>query len=976
MSHELPTGKGARAALLSSIPFLLLVLMLAGPSVLRAQDEAASDPTPEDASSAAGDDLIQLSFEGVDVGFLVKWLAEFTGKSIVKHKEVQCQLTILSPERLPRAEALRLVYRALELEGFSVVETDTVLMILPVAKARELRPEIVNGQDELRGSRIVVKLVQLEHVTPDSIQSRLKAVLSGGAKVDIDAEAGTILITDTADNVALADELIEQLDQDNSSASSTEVVPLEHAKAEQLVPILEAVFARNAGAAPQQKPNPKQPKPPQAPAGGIKIKFIADTVSNRIVITAPPTRMDEIKDLIQTLDQEKPADVRVRVIDLEHVDAAELVREISPMYQKLRGQAFKDSIEISAHSRSNKLIVLSGSSNFEAIEKLVQSLDVPHGKNQEMRTVVLEHADAEEITEHMTQLFEDSDTGRDSYYYYRYAYDSDSAKDKVRFVADRRRNAVIIIGPKGTLDQVEEMVKALDDPVQTSSLIPRIFRLQYVSAFDVEELLDELFQKKTRERSYYYYDQPREYEDRDIGKLYGKVRVTSEFYTNSLIVSANSEEAFKAVKDIIDQLDQPTKTGDTTRMVRLRYAKSVTLANNLNIIFAQAGAPPRQGRNQRNQQNNNNRPQNNNAVAGGTTSFELEEEVQENEYFPWLGSAQQGGGRGTRGTQLQRPVSDLVGKVRVVPDARTNSLLISCNAHLIPEILQVVEQLDVPTAQVMIEATIVEVSSDFRDRLGIRWSPNGDAIFNQEDLDMSFLGSGSANYSEVFAGSALQDAVRTGILDSGARIDLLVQFLSKETGAKVKAEPRINVADNERGKLFIGSRVPFISGSLSTPEGGRSDSFDYIDVGIILEVTPHINDDGEVALRVRVESSQIRPGETLFGGAIIDTRNYRTDLTIQDRETLILGGIIQKESSEVERKVPLLGDIPLLGYLFKKVEAVEREVELMVFLKPRITRTPAEVRKLLEQERTRTPRIEAWNRLLEEQRLEAVDPED
>jgi type II secretory pathway component GspD/PulD (secretin) len=128
----------------------------------------------------------------------------------------------------------------------------------------------------------------------------------------------------------------------------------------------------------------------------------------------------------------------------------------------------------------------------------------------------------------------------------------------------------------------------------------------------------------------------------------------------------------------------------------------------------------------------------------------------------------------------------------------------------------------------------------------------------------------------------------------------------------------------------------------------------------------------EMGQNVRVESSQRVEGELLFGGAILRTRNYRTLMSVKDGETLLLGGIIQREDSEVERKVPFLGDIPLLGWLFKKKDKVSRDVELMVFLRPTVTRSPEDVRRLMKSERKRTPRIQEWRKNLDDEAAEEV----
>src|SRR5262249_50249944 len=186
-------------------------------------------------------------------------------------------------------------------------------------------------------------------------------------------------------------------------------------------------------------------------------------------------------------------------------------------------------------------------------------------------------------------------------------------------------------------------------------------------------------------------------------------------------------------------------------------------------------------------------------------------------------------------------------------------------------------------------------------------------------------------YTEDFGGhtAVLADsmrAIRSGLIDSTINLDFLIQFLRKTTEATVLAEPKLNVADNEVGRLFVGQQVPLIEHSQTTEVGWVSQSFTYKHGGGILEVTPHINNSGEVSLRIRTESSTIVPGQTLFGGAIIDTRNFRTDLTVKTGQTLVLGGIIQRQISDTLRKTPVLGSIPGLGWAFKKKDKTHREV--------------------------------------------------
>jgi general secretion pathway protein D len=181
-------------------------------------------------------------------------------------------------------------------------------------------------------------------------------------------------------------------------------------------------------------------------------------------------------------------------------------------------------------------------------------------------------------------------------------------------------------------------------------------------------------------------------------------------------------------------------------------------------------------------------------------------------------------------------------------------------------------------------------------------------------------------------GSALA-TLRSGVIDSSVSMDFLIQFLKKNVGATVLAEPQINVGDNETAKLFVGSQVPFIKDSQNTQVGSLNQSFSYKDVGVILEVVPHVNKDGDVNLKIRTESSTIQQGQTLFGGAILDTRNFKTHVTAHHGQTLVIGGIMQKQMSDSVRKVPVLGSIPGLGWAFKKQDKTVNEVELLVFLR-------------------------------------------
>ncbi len=861
---------------------LLAALVLAvGAFNLHAQAPATNSPAGPAATNAppllSTNEEIQVSFQGANVDMVVQWLSETTGKSVVKHPQVQCQITITSSKKLPARDAINLIYRALGLEGVTAVESGNSIFIVPEGKEPRMSPVLVEAENSVipDGRQRLVKIFQLKSVSGTEMKERIKAALSDKGVIEINDRSNQIIITDYNENLKLADGLISRLDTD------------------------------------------------------------------------------------------QPGDLTVRVIPLQHASAKDLVKEITPLYQKMSGKPASEPVEVSANERSNALIILSSESNFRSLKRIIETLDTADAQEKIMRLFPLQNADAEDVARQLKDLSADQNSNRSRYYYF--GPDPQQSAAKMNIVADRRRNTVIVQAPPGQMVSIAKTIAALDEPVGGEALAPKIYPLKFVSAVDIEDILNELFLKKQQPRTYFFYDEPPEpTADRDVGRLYGKVRITSEPYSNAIIITANSKENLQAVEDVLRQLDVPSSNGESTFRVGLKYAKAINVANSINVLFAKGGSPALRPVAQPNPQNPQPQQSSQQNSFQSQNSTPIERETKDDLYFPWLGGQPENVRTGDR--NAARQVSDLVGRVRVVPDHRSNSVLVSANVHLYPQVLKLVNELDMPTAQVLIEARIVEVASDAMDRLGVRWSPDGSKSFTAEDYDDSIIGKGKMNYLKGFGGmTQVTDtdrggvsALRSGLLDVSVNLDVLIQFLKKNTDASVLAEPQISVEDNETGKLFVGSQVPFIYQSQNTEAGSLNQSFTYKDVGIILEVIPHINVTGDVLLRMRVESSTIVPGETILGGAVIDARTFRTDMTAKSGETIVLGGIIQKQFSETIRKVPVLGDIPGLGWFFKKKDKTSREVELFVFLRPRVIRTAEDALKAEAEIESKTPLIQDW----------------
>ena len=840
--------------------------------------------TNADGSKTNISDDIQLSFQGANIDMIVQWLAQQTGKTVVKHPRVQCQLTITSSKKVAPRQAIVLVYRALALEGFTAIESAQSIMIVPEGQEPKMSPELVTGSitNLPAGRQKLVKVFSLKNVQATDLRDRIRIALTEKATLDIDERANQIIITDYNDNLRVAGDLIEALDTD------------------------------------------------------------------------------------------KPEDVAVRVLPLKSVGAIQIAKEIGPLYQKMSGK----SLDVAADERANALIVLSSETAFRAIQKLVASLDTEDALEKSSETFMLKNADAQDIAKQLMDL--NSSSTVQARYFYNYGGGGDSSNQKkVSVVADRRRNAVIVQAPPQQMDSIRKMIAELDAPVVDNSLAPKIYQLKYVSAVDIEDVLNELFLKKQPQRSYYDFfnpDMQQSSSDPDVGRLYGKVRITSEPHANTLIITSNSKENLAVVEDVLNQLDRPSDAGESTMRIGLKFAKAATVANSLNILFAKNGSPGIRSSPQPNQGSGQTYPNNplQQQTATSSAGFNLEQQAKEDGYYPWLGGQPDTDRTGTGGKSSSRSVSDLVGRVRTVADERGNSILISANVHYFPQILKLINDLDAASDQVSIEARIVEVSTDHLDKLGIRWSPDGSKVFTADDYDNSVLIRGSGKYQKGFGekttvntpadGSAAQSmaSLRSGVASGSVNMDVLIQFLKKNTDASVIGSPQITINDNETGKLFVGQQVPVPDSTQVSSVGSQNTAIKYKDVGVVLEVTPHINNNGDVQLKIHAESSTVVPGQTVLGGAVFDTRNFRTDLTSRNGQTLVLGGIIQRQVSDIQRRTPLLGYIPIIEWAFKKQDKSQRQVELMVFLRTKVVRNPEEADELLHDVDKKAPSLKKW----------------
>jgi general secretion pathway protein D len=275
----------------------------------------------------------------------------------------------------------------------------------------------------------------------------------------------------------------------------------------------------------------------------------------------------------------------------------------------------------------------------------------------------------------------------------------------------------------------------------------------------------------------------------------------------------------------------------------------------------------------------------------------------------------------------------LAGPVTLVPDERTNSLLIRASDRDGELIRDAVNQLDLRPLQVLIEVLIVEIRKDRSFELGTAGEVRREA--GREDI--------SASLASASPGSLVLQFMKLSRTEVGVRLGAA----ASRGDAKIVSRPVLVVSNNAEARFLVGSQRPFvqISRSLPTDVPVRDQVIQYRDVGTKLLVRPSINQDGYVSLLVQQEMSGATD-ETQFGAPIISTREASTEVLVRDGQTLVIGGLTDSNNSRVQSGVPLLSSIPLLGGLFGESRSRAEATELFLFLTPRVIRTDADADSL------------------------------
>jgi general secretion pathway protein D len=495
--------------------------------------------------------------------------------------------------------------------------------------------------------------------------------------------------------------------------------------------------------------------------------------------------------------------------------------------------------------------------------------------------------------------------------------------------ANPGNNSLVITDYADNLKRLARIIASMDSPAPAElDVVP----IRYAIATDIAAMVNRLLEQGAAAAPGGAADA-------------GRISLLADTRTNSVIVRAPSVARGNLAKSLIAKLDQPTAQAGNVHVVHLRNADAVKLAQTLRAVVAMDS-------------------------SATNTNQQQQQQAQ-----PMLASStgqQQGGGLGTgtlgsQSTQTQNqsllPSGGSAGFIQA--DQATNTLIITASETVYRNLRAVIDRLDARRAQVYVESLIVEVSADKSAEFGIQWlGLSGDASSKYRIGGVTGFSSAGNNLitqatTKLSAGTALPpgNGLSVGIFQQVAGelgLGVLARALESDADANILSAPNLITLDNEEARIIVGQNVPFITGQYTTPASGGSagvnpfQTVERRDVGLALRVRPQISEGGTIKLQIYQETSSVVQGASIASDIITNKRSIESNVLVDDGQVIVLGGLIEDRMSDGIEKVPGLGDVPVLGNLFKYQNRRRQKTNLMVFLRPTVIRSADQNSGLVE----------------------------
>ncbi len=898
-------------------------------------------------NEADDDGMEAVNLKDVEMKKIIDKIAEWTGKTVIPHEEaMQQKITIYAPGELPRAKALATIYSALRMKGFVVEEIDEMIFLKPIADAK-LGVVTTVGPDEPLAmvenrDQVVRKFFRLETYPPAQMGEIIQPLVGEYGHVSVDETTGMLLVIDTVGNLMSIERIIDQFDVPEAGRAVEQFFEIENGDPAEIVQMLRMLLGEaptpnrrgggyNRNVYSNRRPSSRGGSQSNAAtsvvigAGDVPIVLIPVPKAKWIIARGSAEDIRQIGDWIERLDREEPVAAEYETISIAYADPREVAMRIEDALQEMPGTQLTPSILVRPLEQSKQIMIFGRADLRDMVKQLITEIDIPAG-TFETKKFTLEYADPEQIKTNIDNLYGDDASQYDSYYYYRYGRGSRGPdSDTVKVIAFPTMGQVTVIASPENMRKIEKQIEEWDVPLDVDAVKPRIIELQNSDPVQMTELLTRLFSEDdtgsgTNLIRMILYGSSGDQRKKIVGPLYGQLTFEDVPGTKKIIVISKIPQAYDVIEQLIYDLDRE-EMAEVPNVVQLQYADPEDLAERLNAMFNEAGTTARIRRTPQGLReytmDDRTQGQGQNQNAGRPQGGQGGEGSGANEYTPWWSA-------GARQRTDEEPLSNVIGRVRFIPDPRSKSILVLAPPQFQDNLAATIRHLDTPGKQVMIKAVIVEVDHRDLTSLGVQLSSNPSEIF----------GNMGENAVTAMASLNLLEERGSGTIAAGTDITALLDFLVKTVNAKILNQQTLWTQDNEEASLFKGDRVAFQTNFSVSEQGGRvTTNFEFQDVGMTLAVRPSITPERNVDMILTVLLSQLT-GDVVNGQPTRRVMESTTNMIIEDGQTLMLGGILFQTDSNTQRKVPLLGDLPLMGPLFRHYDVSKVNNEMIVFITP------------------------------------------
>lgn len=912
--------------------------------------------------------LEALNLKDVQMKDVIKKLAEWTGKVVIPTDEaMEKKITICSSKKVPRSYALSMIYAALRVKGIIAEESDGAIYLKPIKDAKLGSVPTISSEEPLAAidnkNQIVQKFFKLKSYSPTRMGEIVRPLIGEYGYVSADENTGSLLVIDAVSNLIRIERIITQFDVPGYDEAVEEVFEIRHGDPRELVQLLKMLFGtdergrstrsgrgsssrdrrdRMRGTGRGSRPSGSSSSS-RAPSGksttaaatsvvisssDIPIVLIPEPRHKWIIARASVEDMKQIRKWIAKLDREEPITSEVEIVPVKYVDAREVATEIERSLQRMPGAELEPSVLVRPLQQAKQIMIFGRVEMRKMVKKLIAEIDILTDEF-ETRVFKLKYADPDQVKTNIEGLYEAQSGYMASYGRGRYSSRSVSPEDVVRVISFPTLDQVTVIATPQNLDKIAEQIAEWDVPLDVNDLKPRIIELNNSDPIRMVELLTKLFTEEISGRRMSWFEMfygSTDTKKKIVGALYGQLTFEAVPDTKKIIVISNIPEAYDVIEDLIKELDSREKA-DVPHVITLNYADAEDICDQLNAILNEPGTRATLRRSSRGLSKLTTDSSGQVQSEAGQDTGESQDEI-----VPWWS----GSGSRTRFGEEEMPISNIIGRIRFIPVQRSKAVLVLAPPEYMDDIEKMIKALDKPGKQVMVKAIIVQVNHTDLTSLGIKLAADPASFGGLSEGALTLLSQFAFQENRGPFETALPlaaAAARQGISTS-FDLNILVDLLIKEANGRVLNQPTLWTKDNEEAEFFRGQTLSFIEAGQTSAEGGSlTTQYTRTDVGLRLRVRPNITPENNVDITINLSVDQLEQ-ETINTQPVTSKLDTTTHMIIEDAQTIMLGGILFQNESEIEQKIPLLGDLPLIGGMFRHYDILETNSELLVFITP------------------------------------------